>query len=107
MSIIFCSKHGRQPGEKVSKYLLEEFKKGSDISTKTKDSSFVFEDYECPFYGLQEESEQLPETCEGGDFFVQNDERLGEVLERITVMCLSCLKEAMRGNSLPVRDGET
>ena len=81
----------------------EEFSKGHDISKKIKDFSFIIEDYECPFYGLQEEVEQLPEVCVNGDFIVQSDERLGEVLERITVMCFSCLKEATNGVRLPVK----
>ena len=88
MTMVICEKHGWQAGEKVSKSLNEEFSKGHDISEKIKDFSFIIEDYECPFYGLQEEVEQLPEVCLNGDFIVQSDERLGEVLERITVMCL-------------------
>ena len=40
-----------------------------------------------------------------GDFIVQSDERLNEVLGRITVMCGSCLKEAMNGAPLPVKEG--
>ena len=104
MSIVFCSKHGKQPGEKVSKCLLREFEKGEDISKEIRDFSFVLEDYECPFFGLQEEVGQLPETCKGGDFLISNDDRLAEVLGRITVMCLACLKESMRGNYLPARE---
>lgn len=89
MVIIICKKHGWQPGEKVSKVLYEEYKNGRDISKKIADFSFVIEDLEWPFYGLQEEIAQLPEVCVNGDFLVQNDERLSAVLKRITVMCLS------------------
>ena len=34
MTICFCKKHGRQPCEKVSEVLYEEFKNGRDISKK-------------------------------------------------------------------------
>jgi hypothetical protein len=104
MTILNCEKHGQQPGEKVSKTLFNEFKDGHDLSQKIRDFSFVIEDYECPFYGVQEEIGQLPELCTGGNFIVQSDQRLDEVLGRITVMCLSCLKDAMKGALLPVRD---
>ena len=104
MTMVICKKHGWQAGEKVSKILHAEFKNGDDISKKIRDFLFVIEEYECPFYGLQQEIEQLPEICVNGDFIVESDERLGEVLGRITVMCLSCLKEAMNGASLPVKD---
>ena len=50
-------------------------------------------------------SGRLPEMCVRGDFIVQSDERLSEVLERITVMCLACLKGAMLGAILPVKEG--
>jgi hypothetical protein len=103
--MVICKKHGPKGGEKVSKLLYDEFKKGHDISRRMRDFSFVIEEYECPFYGLQEEIEQLPEACVNGDFIVQNDERLSEVLGRITVMCISCLKEAMNGEPLPVKGG--
>lgn len=104
MTICFCKKHGRQPCEKVSEVLYEEFKNGRDISKKIRDFSFVIEDLEWPFYGLQEEIEQLPEMCVNGDFLLQNEERLNAVLKRITVMCLACLKEAMHGAPLPVKE---
>lgn len=104
MTMVICKKHGFKGGGKVSKILYDEFRNGHDISKKIRDFSFVIEDYECPFYGLQEEIKELPETCINGDFMVQSDERLNEVLERITVMCGSCLKEAMNGASLPVKD---
>lgn len=105
MTICFCKKHGRQPCAKVSKFLFDEFANGSDISKKIRDFSFVIEDLEWPFYGLQDEVAQLPEACVNGDFIVESDERLNEVLRRITVMCGSCLKEAMNGASLPVKEG--
>lgn len=105
MTMVICKRHGPKGGEQVSKFLYDEFKNGHDISEKIKDFSFVIDDYECPFYGIQEEMEQLPEICMGGDFIVQSDERLSEVLGRITVMCVACLKEAMSGASLPVKDG--
>jgi hypothetical protein len=105
MTIIICEKHGRQPGEEVSKFLRGEFRNGRDISKRIRDFSFVMDDCDFPFYGLQEEIEQLPEVCVNGDFLVQSEERLVEVLGRITVICLSCLKEAMNGAPLPVREG--
>jgi len=104
MTICFCEKHGRQPCEKVSKVLFDAFRNGHDISKNIRDFSFVIEDFEWPFYGLQEEIGQLPEICVNGDFLVQSEERLGEVLRRVTVMCLSCLKEAMNGAPLPVKE---
>jgi hypothetical protein len=105
MAMIICKKHGPKGGEKVSEILYDEFRNGRDISKRVRDFSFIIEDLEWPFYGLQEEVEQLPEMCAGGDFIVQNEERLGEVLGRITIMCGSCLKEAMNGAPLPVKDG--
>lgn len=105
MTIVICEKHGRQAGEKVSKTLNDEFRNGSEISSKIRDFSFVIEEYECPFYGLQEEVEELPEICAGGDFIIKSDERLSEVLGRITVMCLACLRETMNGAPLPVKRG--
>lgn len=93
MTMVICEKHGWQAGEKVSKILYDAFRNGHDISKKISDFSFVIEDLEWPFYGLQEEVEQLPEICVRGDFIVESDERLSEVLERITVMCIACLKE--------------
>lgn len=104
MSIIICKIHGWQGGEKVSKILNDEFSSGQDIAERVRDFSFIMEDYECPFYGLEEEIEQLPEACVNGDFIIESDERLDEVLARITVMCGSCLKEAMKGAPLPVKD---
>lgn len=98
-------KHGVQAGETVSKILHAEFINGNDLSKKIRDFSFIMEDYECMFYGLQMEVEQLPETCVGGDFTFQSEPQLNEVLGRITVMCLACLKEAMNGEPLPVKDG--
>ena len=106
MTMVICEKHGWQAGEKVSKVLNEAFRNGRDTSEKIRDFSFIIEDYECPFYGLQEEVEQLPEICLNGDFIVQSDERLNIVLKRITVMCLSCLKEAMNGAPLPVKESK-
>jgi hypothetical protein len=105
MTICFCKKHGRQPCAKVSKFLLDEFRSGGDISKNIENFSFVIEDIEWPFYGLQDEIGQLPEVCVNGGFSVQSDDRLNEVLGRITVMCGSCLKEAMNGMPLPVRKG--
>ena len=105
MAMVICKKHGSKGGEKVSKILHDEFRNGHDISKKIKDFSFIIEDLEWPFYGLQEEIEQLPEMCVGGDFIVENEERLNEVLGRITIMCGSCLKEAMNGAPLPVKEG--
>ena len=105
MTMVICEKHGWQAGEQVSKILRDEFINGHDISEKIRDFAFVIEEYECPFYGLQEEVEQLPEICVRGDFIVQSDERLSEVLERITVMCIACLKEATNGAPLPVKEG--
>lgn len=105
MTICICEKHGRQPGEKVSNVLYDEFKSGLDISKRMRDFSFIIEDCEWPFYGLEEEVEQLPENCLNGNFIVQSEERLNYVLQRITVMCVACLKEAMNGASLPVKEG--
>lgn len=62
MTIILCEEHGWQAGEQVSKTLFNQFQNGSDISTRIRDFSFVIEEYECPFYGLYEEVEQLSET---------------------------------------------
>lgn len=90
---------------KASKRLHIEFRSGHDISREIRDFSFIIAEYKCPFYGLQEEIEQIPESCVNGDFIIQNDERLVEVLGRITVMCLACLKQAMKGESLPVKEG--
>jgi hypothetical protein len=104
MTMVICKKHGTKGGEQVSKILHDEFRNGHDISKRIRDFSFVIEDFECPFYGLQEEIEQLLEVCVNGDFIVQSDERLSEVLGRITVMCISCLKEAMNGAPLPVKE---
>lgn len=103
MTMIICEKHGCQAGEEVSKILRDEFRKGHDISKKVRDFSFIIDDFECPFYGLQDEIEQLPEICSNGDFIIQSDERFVEVLGRITVMCLVCLKESMKGAPLPVK----
>jgi hypothetical protein len=105
MTICFCEKHGQQACEKVSKILYEEFINGHDISKKIRDFSFFIEDLEWPFYGLQAEIEQLPEACVNGDFIVQSEERLNKVLERITIICFACLKEAMHGAPLPVKEG--
>lgn len=105
MTMCFCEKHGRQLCEKVSKILYNEFRNGYDISKKTREFSFVIEDVEWPFYGLQEEIEELPEVCINGDFIVQSEERLNDVLERITILCLGCLKDAMNGAALPVKEG--
>jgi hypothetical protein len=105
MTMVICKKHGTKGGEKVSKVLYDEFRNGHDISKMIRDFSFVIEEFECLFYGLQEEIEQLPEACVNGNFIVESDERLNEVLERITVMCISCLKEAMNGAPLPVKEG--
>ena len=104
MGIIICEKHGRQPGEEVSKFLRDEFRNGHDISKRIRDFLFVMDDCDFPFYGLQEEIEQLPEPCVNGNFIVQSDERLVEVLGGLAVMCLSCLKEAMNGAPLPVKE---
>lgn len=103
MTICFCEKHGRQPCEKVSKYLDNELKNGHDISKRLREFAFVIEHFEWPFYGLQEEVEQIPEVCINGNFIVQSEERLNDVLERITILCLGCLKEAMNGAALPVK----
>ncbi len=105
MTMIICKKHGYQGGEQVSKFLYEECKAGHDISKRTKDFSFIIEDYECPFYGLQDEIAQLAEVCTNGNFVIGSDERLSQVLGRITVMGLQCLKEAMNGAPLPVKEG--
>jgi len=104
MTICFCEKHGRQPCEKVSKILYDAFRNNDDISGKVRDYSFVIEDFEWPFYGLQEEAEQLRETCINGNFIFQSEERLNEVLDRLTIICLACLKEAMNGAPLPVKE---
>lgn len=105
MTMCFCEKHGWQPGEEVSKFLRSEFIGGQDISRRIRDFSFVIEDVEWPFYGLVEEMEQLPEICTDGDFIIKTDERLSELLRQLTVMCFSCLKEAMDGAPLPVKEG--
>ncbi|QBE63632.1 hypothetical protein [Pseudoduganella lutea] len=81
-----------------------EIKDGHDVSTRIREFSFVIEDLEWPFYGLQEEIEQLPEVCINGDFIVQSEDRLNDVLDRITILCLGCLKEAMNGAALPVKE---
>lgn len=106
MTICFCEKHGTQPCEKVSKILYEEFLHGNDISERIRDFSFMIEDLEWPFYGLQEEVDQLPEICVNGDFIINSEERLNAVLDRITIICIACLKEAMNGSPLPVKEGE-
>lgn len=105
MALVICEKHGTKGGAKVSKLLHDEFKKGHDISGRIRDFSFIIEDVEWPFYGLQEEIEQIPETCVNGDFIIQCEVRLNDVLDRITVMCISCLKETMNGAALPIREG--
>lgn len=105
MTICFCEKHGTQPCEKVSKILYDEFRNGNDISENIRDFAFVIEDLEWPFYGLQAEIEQLSEICVGGDFIVQSEGRLNEDLERITIICIACLKEAMNGAPFPVKEG--
>lgn len=103
MTIMMCESHGRQPGEKVSKRLLEKFQQGHDISDEVRDFAFVIEDYECPFFGLEEEIQEIPEVHDQGAFQVETDERLSELLGRVTVMCLACLKGAMNGRPLPDR----
>lgn len=104
MTMCLCGKHGRQACGKVSKLLSEELKKGNDISTRIRDFSFLIDDIEWPFFGLEEEVQELPERYVNDDFLVETEERLGEVLDRITVVCLACLKEAMHGARLPVRE---
>jgi hypothetical protein len=104
VTICFCTKHGRQPCEKVSKTLFDAFKNGGNISRIVRDFSFLMEDLEWPFYGLREEVEHLSEVCVDGGFTIQSDERLNEVLGRITVMCFACLKEAMNGAPLPAKE---
>ena len=101
--MVICKKHGTKGGAKVSKILSDKLRGGHDISKDIRDFSFVIEDLEWPFYGLQEEIEQLQEVCVNGDFIVQTEERLNEVLGRITVVCISCLKEEMHGMPLPVK----
>jgi hypothetical protein len=105
MTMCFCERHGWQPCEKVSKSLNDEFRHGHDIAEKIRDFSFIIEDFEWPFYGLQEETEQLPEICAIGDFIFQSEERLNAALGRLTVICLACLKEAMNGAPFPVKEG--
>lgn len=104
MTMVICEKHGWQAGEKVSKILYAEYRNGHDLSKKTREFAFVIEDVEWPFYGLQEEIEELPEVCINGDFIVQSEERLNDVLERITILCLGCLEDAMNGAALPVKE---
>jgi hypothetical protein len=103
MTMCFCEKHGPQPCEKVSKTLYDEFRNGNDISKKIRDFSFVIEDLEWPFYGLQEEVEQIPEDCVNGNFILSNEERLNEVLGRITIICVACLKGALNGEPFSVK----
>jgi hypothetical protein len=105
MTMCFCEKHGPQPCEKVSKILYDEFRNGNDLSKNIRDFSFFIEDLEWPFYGLQEEIEQLPEVCVNGDFIIQSEERLNEVLGRITIICIACLKDAINGAPFPVKEG--
>ena len=105
MALVICEKHGTKGGAKVSKLLYDEFKKGRDISGRVMDFSFIMEDIEWPFYGLEEEIEQIPEACVNGEFIIQCEERLNDALGRITVICMSCLKEAMNGAALPVKEG--
>ena len=102
---MFCEKHGHQPCEKASKNLYNELKNGHDISRRLREFAFVIEDFEWQFYGLKEEIEQLPEVRVNGNFIVQSEERLNDVLERITILCLGCLREAMNGAALPVKSG--
>ena len=104
MTMVICKSHGAKGGEQVSKILSNKLRSGHDISRDIRDFSFVIEDLEWPFYGLQEEVAQLPETCVNGDFHIHTDARLNEVLGRITVVCISCLKEAMHGMPLPVKE---
>lgn len=105
MTICVCEQHGRQPCEKVSKVLYDEFRIGHNISERVRDFSFVIEDFEWPLYGLQEETEQLPEGCVNGNFIFQSEERLNDALGRLTIICLACLKEAMNGAPLPIKEG--
>ena len=105
MSFGFCEKHGWMGGEQVSKLLYEKYRNGQDISESVRDFSFVIDDLDWPFYGLLEEIGQMTEACVGGDFTIESDERLSEVLGRITIICVSCLKEAMHGAPLPVKEG--
>lgn len=106
MTICFCKKHGMQPCEKISKILYDEFVKGNDIAGSIRDFSFVIEDLEWPFYGLQEEIYHLPEICVNGSFNIAGEKRLNVVLDRITIICIACLTEAMNGLPLPVKLGE-
>ena len=103
MALIFCEKHGWKGGEKVSKVLSDKHRSGADIAEEIRDFSFVIEEFECLFYGLQEEIEQLPDTCVNGDFIIQSEGRLDEVLDRITIICGACLVDAMKGAPLPIR----
>ncbi|WP_169788000.1 hypothetical protein [Caldimonas brevitalea] len=83
--------------------MSERLSQGLDFTENIRDFSFVCDDYECPFYGLREEIDQIPDDHSEGVFEVRSDERLHELLSRITVVCVACLKDAMKGLPLPER----
>lgn len=72
--------------EKVSKIFSEKYRSGADIAEEVRDFSFVIEDFECLFYGPQEEIEELPDTNANDGFIIQSEGRLDEVLDRITII---------------------
>jgi hypothetical protein len=103
MSIVMCPIHGTQPGERVSTALLESFQRGVDIADDIRDFAFVMEDYECSFFDLANEANDIRETFDQGVFSVGTEERLNVLLCRMRMMCLACLKASLKGRPLPHR----